>query len=482
VLPSPSPFLLGFYGTRADTDTVSMLKETGAAGVLLLTRNLRSPDQVRRLTQDLTDKLGRPLIFSVDHEGGWVGRFRDQLTAFPGNAALAKSGRTAWARECGRTMARELASMGIRLNLAPVADVQGTRYNPGIGIRSFGSDPKKVSKYCAEIICGHFDHNVATCIKHFPGKGDAKVDAHISKPTIWSSKDRMNSVHIAAFRDAIRLGIPSLMTTHAAYPALDPSGNTATYSAAISTGILRNRLNFRGLLISDDLGMGAVLRHQNIPEASVRCLAAGHDILILAEPALKPAQAASAISAALDSGKLDPLQWRKSRKRIIAFMDRFAKPAAGRLPAPESRLPRLIARCAVEILQQGRLRLPLREKHIDVRLPDFPALDGRFAFEDGPAGPGRRIKSRLSLSGTRLRYNTAAEENPDATAVFYCFDALRFPEERKDLMRWQAVRKKILVVLLRNPWDKTLLKAGTTALTAHGFRHCQLDALSERIL
>ena len=171
----------------------------------------------------------------MDHEGGWVLRFKRGVTPMPGNAALGRAGDPVLAYEPGRHMALELAALGIRLNLAPVLDVAVSSYNPGIGMRSFGPDARKVGELGASFVRGLEDHGVFACAKHFPGKGAARVDAHAQRPTITLSGKELSAVHLVPFRRAIATGVSCVMTSHVRYPALDKTA-AATFSPRSSRG------------------------------------------------------------------------------------------------------------------------------------------------------------------------------------------------------------------------------------------------------
>ncbi|PIR18527.1 MAG: hypothetical protein COV48_07035, partial [Elusimicrobia bacterium CG11_big_fil_rev_8_21_14_0_20_64_6] len=164
-------FMFGVYGLKPTRQTVSVFKSTGATGVLLLARNIETPAQTKAYITELEQRLGRPLLVAIDHEGGWVLRFKSGVTPFPGNAALGRARSPKLAYAVGRQMARELAPLGIRMNLAPVLDVAAKNYNPGIGIRSLGSDPASAGRLGAALIRGMQDNGISACAKHFPGKG-----------------------------------------------------------------------------------------------------------------------------------------------------------------------------------------------------------------------------------------------------------------------------------------------------------------------
>ncbi|MDE2489438.1 MAG: beta-N-acetylhexosaminidase, partial [Elusimicrobia bacterium] len=274
-------FMFGVYGTKPSRRTVSLFKATGATGVLLLGRNIETPAQTKAFVAELEQRLGRPLLVAVDHEGGWVLRFKSGVTAFPGNAALGRARDPKLAYETGRRMAEELAPLGIRMNLAPVVDVATSDYNPGIGIRSFGPDPKLVGRLGAAFARGLQDHGVSACAKHFPGKGAATVDAHVDLPTIRLSRAAYERTHLPPFAALIEAGVDAVMTSHARVPAFDRAA-PATFSSKIVRDVLRRRLGYGGLVVSDDLCMGAITHRWPVAEGALRCLDAGHDVLMIA--------------------------------------------------------------------------------------------------------------------------------------------------------------------------------------------------------
>ncbi|NNN06714.1 MAG: beta-N-acetylhexosaminidase, partial [Elusimicrobia bacterium] len=273
-------FMFGVYGFKPSRETVGLFKATGATGVLLLARNIDTPAQTRAYVEELEQRLGRPLLFAVDHEGGWVLRFKAGVTAFPGNAALGRARDPKLAYAVGRQMARELAPLGIRMNLAPVLDVATKAYNPGIGIRSFGADAKLTARLGAAFTRGLQDHGVSACAKHFPGKGAATVDAHVDLPTIRLPRAAFQKTHLAPFRAAAAAGVDAIMTSHVRFPAFDSV--PATFSAKIVRDVLRGELGYDGLVVSDDLCMGAITKRWPVAEATMKCLDAGHDVLMIA--------------------------------------------------------------------------------------------------------------------------------------------------------------------------------------------------------
>lgn len=484
-----TPLLIGIDGTRAGRGSVALLRDTVAAGILLLSRNIRTPAQTRALIRELQDRLGRRLLFAVDHEGGWVLRFSTGLTAFPGNAALGRSRDPALAGKVGARMARELRALGIGLNLAPVLDVLGERYNPGIGIRSFGSEPRLAGSLGAAFIRSHQAAGVGACAKHFPGKGAATIDAHVSLPTIRLDRRRLSRRHLPPFRSAIAAGVDCVMTSHVVMPALDPSGDMATFSSPIVDGLLRRKLGFRGVTVSDDLCMGAVTERFPVPEAAAAAIEAGHDLVIVSNGSTLQRETCERLSL-VEGGRL-----RTARRRVERLMGRRCRPASGPLPRPDRRLPARIAEAAVETVQRGEASLPLsfpagKRPEIAVLWPDLREVADRFTFEGGPGAPLRRLRQRLSAWPARLRYLRTPILGPgpsrdlvsrarraDMTLLF-CFEALRFPGQRRTLAAAKRLpADRLVALLLRSPLDRMLLGPRVTALTAHGYRDSQIAAL-----
>jgi beta-N-acetylhexosaminidase len=479
-------FMFGIYGRRPTQDMVSLFRDTGASGVLLLARNIESPQQVRALTHDLMDRLGRPLLFAIDHEGGWVLRFKSGLTAFPGNAALGRVGDPGLAYATGRQMALELAPLGIGMNLAPVVDVGVGRYNPGIGIRSFGSDPALVGRLGAAFVCGLQDHGVAACAKHFPGKGAASKDAHIALPTIRLPKTEFFRTHLAPFAEAARAGVAAIMTSHVRCPAFD--NRPASFSRRITHGLIRRRLGFQGAIISDDLCMGAVTSRGPVQTAAWDAFQAGHDVIMIAHDPVAQREAVELFRG----GGLPADDVKAAGRRVEALLRAPRKIRRAANPEAGTALALAVARRAATVVRAGSVPLPLPGDgaRTVVFFPDFPEVLARFTFEGGPRGPEAFL--RRALRG-RSRLLLAPIESRDVSGlrravgeadrvVFFCFEALRFAGQRAvlELINRSAPQRSV-ACLIRSSSDIGLLDRRVTTVDAYGYRLCQLQAARELI-
>lgn len=477
-------FMFGAYGTKPTRETVSLFKSTGATGLLLLARNIVSPAQTKAFVDELEQRLGRPLLVAVDHEGGWVLRFTAGVTAFPGNAALGRARDPRLAYAVGRQMARELAPLGIRMNLAPVLDVATKDYNPGIGIRSFGPDPELAGVLGAAFARGLQENGVSACAKHFPGKGAATVDAHVDLPTIKLPRGPFERTHLAPFAAAARAGVDAVMTSHVRFPAYDSV--PATFSSKIVRGLLREKLGYKGLIVSDDLCMGAITKRWPVAEATLRGLDAGHDVLMIAHDVQGMRDAVDLLRQA----GADEAQVAAADARITRLL---ARRKADRAPdlAEGLRTAKAVSARAVTVARKGRLPLPV---HVDrgtlVVVPDFHEVRERFTFEGGPRGPEALVRTlargasfaRAPVEKTELGALAAAVKKA-GRVVFLCFEARRFPGQAAALkMIAKTAAAKTAAVLIRSSWDLDLCPKDMTVVDAAGYRLVSLEAALARVL
>lgn len=489
-----SPLIIGVDGVKADAALMSRLKRVNPAGILLLSRNIESARQVLSLTKGIVQGLGRPIIFAIDHEGGNVVRFSRDVTAFPSPAALGRLHSPKIAYAVGREMALELSALGINFNLAPVLDVAGVSYNPGIGIRSFGRDPVLVSKMGRSFIRGLQDHGVWACAKHFPGMGDAVLDPHIVIPEINASLKNLKRRHWPPFVKAIESDVAAIMTSHVRYPQLDSL--LATFSPVIVNGFLRKELGFKGLVISDDLSMGAVASgRDSVSDAAVRSFCAGHDLLIIADRHERVwIRAADAIFEASRSESVLASNLDLSRKKVVAILNRKKLNGDFRESSPSSELAARIGREALRVLNIGN-SFPLRPASSPalVIFPKLSEIKTRFAFEGGPQGPAAFVKSILKNWGS-FRFmeapvascelkNLELEIRKANKILFFCFEARRFPGQKAvlDLINRLGARKTV-TVLMRGSSDEPLIAHGAAVIDPAGDRLCQIHAALKEIL
>ena len=281
-----SPLWVGFDGKSLPVTLSRRLEVGEVGGVVLYSRNIESPAQVRGLCREIRSAAGRgdpfPLI-AVDQEGGRVARFKEPpFTWFPPARAcsLFCCRNETVAEAVGAATAAELRAVGIDVNFAPVLDVDSNPANPVIGDRAFSEDPRTVAALGIAFAKGSLSRGILPVGKHFPGHGDTSADSHQELPVVRAGRQTLLRRELLPFRRAARAGIPALMTAHVMYPALDRV-LPATLSRKILHDLLRKRLQFRGAVISDALEMKAIAGRFGMGEAAVLAVTAGCDVVLV---------------------------------------------------------------------------------------------------------------------------------------------------------------------------------------------------------
>ncbi len=284
-----------------------------ARGPLGLTRSQVYPTAVT--LNDLQRRAKIPLLVGADFESGTRMRL-EEGTPFPSAMAIAATGDPKFAYDAGKYTALEARAAGIHWIFAPDADLNDNPDNPIINIRSFGEDPKSVSAYVTQSVRGIEENGALATAKHFPGHGNVNVDSHLSLATVPGSREELESNELIPFRAAIQAKVSAIMPGHLAVPAFEPSPNTpATFSRDILAGLLRERLKFTGLIVTDALDMGGVTSIASPGEAAVRAVEAGVDVLLL--PPV-PDAAIAALEVAVRSGRIPESRIDASVRRILA--------------------------------------------------------------------------------------------------------------------------------------------------------------------
>jgi len=296
--------------------------------VLIFRDNFTDAAGLARLTAQL-QALGReaglpaPLLVAVDEEGGRVMRVTDGVAGLPSELELGRRG-PGGVRAAVAATASGLHALGIQLDLAPVADLRTNPADAVIGDRSFGGDPKLVGPLVAAAVNGLHDGGVGATLKHFPGLGGAAGDPHAAMPTDGESLNQWLATQARTFKAGIDAGADAIMTTAVVVPGLDPSGTPALFSKTIVTGLLRQRLQFQGVIVTDGLGMGGITTLYGLPDATVAAVRAGNDLVLLnSVDAAYQASAIEAVKRQVRSGGIGMEQIQLSAGRVIALRARW---------------------------------------------------------------------------------------------------------------------------------------------------------------
>ncbi|MDQ7830868.1 MAG: glycoside hydrolase family 3 N-terminal domain-containing protein, partial [Desulfovibrionaceae bacterium] len=350
-------FTVYFSGPVVSDDLRSLIADYHIGGVIYysVSGNVESPAQVAALSVGIQkEAAGTPkgvgLFVSVDQEGGPVARLRRGVTLFPSNMAVAATKEPRNAEKMARIMARELSTLGINVNFAPVADVNVNPKNPIIGIRSFGQDPASVAAFTAAAVRGYIGEKMLCTPKHFPGHGDTAVDSHLGLPVVTHDAATFARVDLPPFQAAITAGTRAVMTAHVELPAVDPSMLPSTLSRTVLVGLLREKLGFQGLIFTDSLGMGAMANTVGTVEAAAKALAAGADVLLFGadkgHTTDQQRQAHARIVAAVRAGEIPMARLDEAVRRILTEKKRLGILAAKDIKAPETNPDKLAAKLA----------------------------------------------------------------------------------------------------------------------------------------
>ncbi len=545
-------FMVGFEGGTPTDHILHLIKEYQVGGIILFSRNIQTPAQLRNLIHQLqaqacqTD-LGLPLLVAIDQEGGIVTRLTRGFTIFPGNMALGAADSEELAGQAAEVMAREMTAVGIQMNLAPILDINTRPDNPGIGVRAYGDNPQRVARMGVAMIKAYQQHGIIATAKHFPGKGDVGVDAHLDLPSIFHSRERLEKVELYPFVAAIRAGVKAIMTSHVYFPGLEepyslPSVSTpiaapetinpspphplvpplptwergtggkgeglsaplpATLSRAITETLLRKKLGFQGVVITDDLEMGAILRYFDLKEAVVRAVEAGADLLLICRDYQRQLEGLQGLYRAVEEGRIGEERISTSFQRILSLKQAFCGKrregweGEGRGEAFHSidpvgtaenrRIAYEVARRAVTLVRNRRGLVPLNTSQYRRPVVFYPKVFTLTQVEEG-------LEPVTLFSEFRQRYPRAVgfefdtEPSPDqiqqACAVGREADFILIgsynghlkSKQKQLLQELIALQKPIVLMALRNPYDIGEFPEIETCLALYDYHRASIVA------
>lgn len=307
--------MIGIQGIKVDDDSLYMLNQYHMGGVILFNRNMESPEQVKQLTSDLQAQSNEkvPLFIGIDEEGGDVVRMAEKLTPPPSQKEIGATGDIEQAKTWAIKTAKSLKDMGINVNFAPVADVGSNDK------RSYSTDANTVIDFVRAATKGYQQENIIYSLKHFPGIGKGKVDSHIDSSSIDVAKEVLMTEDILPFKTIIDESDPNdyfILVSHLKYLALDEE-YPASLSSKIMTDLLRNELGYKGIIITDDMEMGAVANHNDFRSIGVNAVKAGADIVLVCHEYEHQQEVYLGLLDAVNNGEISQERIDESIKRII---------------------------------------------------------------------------------------------------------------------------------------------------------------------
>ena len=485
---------VAFHGTTITSSLEAMVRDRGVGGVILYSENFTDAAGLAKLVADL-DRIARdakslPLFFEIDQEGGPVIRINKGATILPGQMALAATADPERSvRTAASISAAELRALGVNWNFAPVADVNDEPTNPIISNRSFSSDPARVSSLVSAAVQTYAAAGFFSCAKHFPGHGSTTTDSHTGLPKIDADRATIDRVELPPFRAAIAAGVPAIMSAHIVVPALDATPELpVTLSKTVMTDLLRNTLGFDGLVVTDDLEMGAL---KNIGEAAagLRAVQAGADYLLFRFDESAQLDGHRLIADAVRSGSLSSTRLEESVRRIVEAKRRFGilerrRDQSAPDLAANARTALELARGATTLLR-NRGVLPLRGRILAVS-----PTNADISFFEGQPTLGSVVAAKradavseslpLHPSGSEIDRVVRASRAADVVVVGTT-NLFAYPEQI-DLVKALAKEKPVAVVALRGPYDILSVPEIQAYLCAYDSREPSLTAAAEILL
>lgn len=319
---------VGFPGTEIDEELKELISKYKIGNIILFRHNITSLPQVKKLCEDLQilikEQTGYNAFITIDQEGGMVTRLGQDGVNMPGAMAISATGDTSNAYQAGFLTGGQLRAIGVNFNLAPTVDINSNMGNPVIGVRSFGDRAEQVAEYAVSMTKGLLEGGVLACAKHFPGHGDTNVDSHLGLPSVDKSLEELEQCELYPFLRVIEAGIPAVMTTHILFPKLEEEKLPATMSRKIITGILRERLGFGGLIVSDCMEMSAIKQYYGTVEGVLHAVKAGVDFVFISHTASVAREVAEALTEALEQQEISREEMEASLERIINLKETIA--------------------------------------------------------------------------------------------------------------------------------------------------------------
>lgn len=340
----------GFPGSKPDQAFLDLVKKDKVGNVIFFSYNIKSKEQAAALCRQLQDfileETGVLPFLSVDEEGGVVSRLPEDAAVLPSAMAqgraeaclqpamydpqIPESDLQAYPGEWdpiyqgSKIVGEELKALGINFNLAPVLDINSNPRNPVIGVRSFGNDPALVSKCAVQAVRGYQDAGILCSGKHFPGHGDTDVDSHLGLPSVDKNREQLEREELLPFRTAIAKGIPALTIAHMLLPAYEPEKIPCTMSKKVITGLLRDELQFKGLVITDCMEMDAIRKYYGTPAGAVEALRAGADLIFISHTASVVHESIQEIKNAVDDGRIEMSRIDEALQRVLQYKALYA--------------------------------------------------------------------------------------------------------------------------------------------------------------
>lgn len=483
--------MAGFPSKYYDDNIEELIEDEKIGNFILFADNIGNKNEVMELTKSIQKKLqeciGISGIISTDQEGGMVTRVRDGVTVFPSNMAFAAANEYKSTFEEGKIVGEELRSLGINMNIAPVMDVNCNPKNPVIGCRSYGDDPESVSKLGIGLIKGLKEKGVIAVAKHFPGHGDTSVDSHLSLPVINHDIRRLQEVELLPFKNAIEEGVDAIMSAHVLFPKVEPDKVPATISKKVLTGLLKNRMGFKGLIVTDCMEMKAIADFCGSDKAVVRAIIAGADLICISHSKEVQKKCIRAIKNAVLNGQISEERIDEAVKKILEIKSKYN--IGGNLQkkfcSKESKaFAEKISDKSITILKDHRNLIPLKGRVISISTKaieltcaeDKIKIENSFCHNLNNVCTGQEFE--IPMNPEEDLINNIVEKclGVDRIVIGICNVSVN-KNQIKLIEEINKINHNIILVSLRNPYDILYFKEISTYVNAYEYTESSIKSI-----
>lgn len=467
---------LAFSGSEYSNELKMQVEDIQAGLIIYFKDNCINPEQIFNLNKKINEKAKIPPFVAIDQEGGMVARVTEGIVQSPGAMAISATNNKESAYILAKNMGIELRHLGFNFNFAPVGDINNNPKNPVINVRSYSENPQIVTDYVIEAVRGYHDAQLMTSVKHFPGHGDTAVDSHIGLPIVDFDKERLDKVELVPFKKMIELDLPGIMASHILYTKYDDKYPT-TLSKKVITGLLREELGFKGLVVTDSLTMSAVYDNFSIEQIVLNGFNSGCDILLLcgARNIQMQTEFAETALRLAEEGKIPLETIDAAVKRILKYKQMYHcgemansfNDIKNDLENP-SRMAyaQQVADDSLTLLKDENHLLPLKES--DKTLIVFPQIKVVTLVENDDNTlscladymPFKVDKHYISINPDQKEQDELLDKIKKYDKIVYCSYNANFNPNQADLIN-QIDKNKLIVVAVRTPYDINVLDVPT---------------------
>ncbi len=484
--------MTGFPSSNITPELIHLIEEYKLGNIILFAYNVLTLEQISSHCEELHRRIeaatGFPALIAIDQEGGVVTRLPKEACNVPGAMLIGATGREEYAYRAGYITGAELRAIGINMDLAPVLDVNSNPDNPVIGTRSYSSDAAVVERYGCNMMKGLEEAGVMPTVKHFPGHGDTAVDSHLGLPVVDKDLQQLRSVELVPFINAIKQGVPCVMTSHILFPKLESENVPATMSKTILTGLLREQLGFQGIIITDCLEMGAIVHYYGTAKGAVEAIKAGAQLLCISHTPTLVMESIHKIEEAVHSGEIPMEIIDAAVESILKIKEKYRYDAntAGQVPIDRTGFKKEIE----EIMAAGITKVTKEELPA---VKEDTVILGCYAYRStlvsSPVNKDLHFAKYLTEK-INCRYmdipldpkpediSQILQELGNASSVVY--GLYNGHMNRGQISLANAVSRSgrtLIAATLRNPYDLALLEEGIHKLAVYEYNKEVFDAL-----